>query len=111
MALAVLSMAIATFFPAFGAAARNFARMEDRLVAQELANTLLEQQTSARLFKPGVTSGKQGVYAWQMIVTPATEDLAPPVAGGWVLLELVAVVDWAPQRRVQVRTLQLGKLP
>lgn len=110
VALTVLALALAAFSPSFGAAARNFVRLEDRLAAQLLATSLLDEQTAARVLLPGVTRGRHGSYSWQVVVALAAEDVSPAIANPWSLFELVVVVDWLPQRRLQLQTLHLGKL-
>ena len=111
VALTVLAISLAAFSPSFGAAVRNFSRLEDRLAAVQLATSLLEEQSSVRALVPGVTRGRHGSYSWQVAITPAAEEVAPAVTAPWVLFELVVLVEWAPQRRLQMQTLHLGRLP
>lgn len=111
VALVILAIGLGTLYSAFSTALGASGRADSHLAATHLAQSLLDQQTTGRIFKPGVTRGRQDQFAWSVAIDPADEELAPAAAAGsWQLLRMVVTVAWPRQRQVRLETLHLAKL-
>lgn len=111
-AIAVLAIALATLLPALGAALRVSRVAEGHLAARLQAQSLIEEQTMARVLSPGATHGGSGDMRWTIVVEPADETLARDSGpGDWRLYRIEVVVEWPRQRRFALSTLHLARSP
>ena len=110
-ALVILALGLGSLYAAFNNALGAAGRADSHLAATLLAQSLLDQQTAGRVFKPGVTRGRQDRFSWTMAIEPADQELAPTaVAGSWQLIRMAVTVAWPRQRQVRLETLHLAKL-
>jgi prepilin-type N-terminal cleavage/methylation domain-containing protein len=134
VAMTLLAVSLAAFYPAFSNAAYGLVRSEDRLLASVFARSLMEQTLATRRLTPGATSGTDGPYRWTLTTTlreaavDPTPDSAPkpPQPGPtsaqsaspqttttqatWLLYDLVLDVSWStPPRSLRLQTVHLAQ--
>ena len=107
VALVILALSLATLFEAYGGGMRAISAGNRYGEARLLAQSLLAQV--AEPTKRATLNGSTAGLDWQLVVKPATGDLAEPTAkADWLLFEAVATVHWRPGRSIVLRSLRLG---
>lgn len=109
VALTVLALTLTVYYPAFRGAVQGVGRLDGHAAAHQIAISLVEEHTSARMPKLGSFQGREGPHRWRVSVGQAADGLAPEMAAGWALYEVVVFVEWPPQHRFQLTTYRLGK--
>lgn len=118
-ALTILAMGLSALYGSFGSAIRASDRSGERLVAVQLAQSLLEQHTAGRAFGDRVMRGRQGSYQWVVTVEPVEDEARPALSGPqpsqpaspWQLQQIAVTVTWPRERRFQLETLHLARAP
>jgi hypothetical protein len=112
VAIVILSISLTVLYRSFSSAILVPERIESRLGAVQVAQTVLEQQIGVRTLVPGTFRGSQDGYRWVLAITPAAESLQP-VGGSrpWRLLSLTVAVSWRGGGPVELETLHLARAP
>ena len=110
VAMLILAIGLSALYPSFTAALNNIGNVDGYLGARQLAQSVLDEQTAARIVKRGVTRGRDGPFRWQLSIDLADDDVLPDQPNDpWKLHSMVVVVTWPLQRRLQLETLHLAR--
>jgi type II secretion system protein I len=107
-ALVIASLALVSLLEAMGGSQRAARRLQDHLGATILARSILAQEGQTFISPSGDKAGDEGGYHWEMSVLPAGA-IGVTAPNGFALYRIVVTVSWAPNGRLQLDTVRLGR--
>jgi type II secretion system protein I len=107
-ALVIASLALVALLEAMGGSQRAARQLQDHLGATILARSILAQEGQTFISPSGDKAGDEGGYHWEMSVLPAGA-IGVTAPNGFALYRIVVTVSWAPNGRLQLDTVRLGR--